>query len=88
MTFLKEVNLYLENLERIAWGEVVAVHAHPRHLHPNESRVGVQNVPDAVIGVVNKNPGPLLCMLIPVRVLKPFVLLTNEQQVLPPLPGR
>ena len=53
-----EVNLCLEDLDRIAWGEVAAVHTHTRYLHPNESCLGPQNVPDAVIGVAHKDPSP------------------------------
>ena len=40
--FLKEEDLGLKDLERIVGREVVAVHTYPRHLHPNEPRVGLQ----------------------------------------------
>ena len=84
---LKEKNLGLEDLERIVGGEVAAVHTHTRHLHPNEHRVGLQEVPDAQISASNKDAGLPWCILKRRRVFGPFVLLTNEQHIGTPLPG-
>ena len=56
--FLKEEDLGLNDLERIVGREVAAVHTYPRHLHPNEPHVGLQEVPDAQIRVTNKDPSP------------------------------
>ena len=47
--FLKEEDLGLKDLERIVGREVAAVHTYPRHLHPNEPRVGLQAIRDAQI---------------------------------------
>ena len=47
--FLKEEDLGLEDLERIVGREVAAVHTYLRHLHPNEPRVGLQEIPGALI---------------------------------------
>ena len=84
---LKEEDLGLEGLERIVGGEVAAVHTHTRHLHPNEPSVGLQEIPDAQIRATNKYSGPPSWVLKPRRVLWPFLLLTNEQYIGPPLPG-
>ena len=75
------------DLERIARREVAAAHMHPLNLHTKESRVRLQNVADAIIVVTRKDPDLPWFILVPGRVLGPFVLLTNEQQVSPPLPG-
>ena len=40
------------------------------------------------VTTVHKDPGPPWCMLIPSRVIGPFVLLTNEQHVSLHFPGR
>ena len=66
--FLKEDDLGLEDLERIVWGEVAAVHTNPRHFHPNEPRVGLQEIPDAQIRATDKDPSPPWCILVPSRV--------------------
>ena len=52
----REENLSLEDLERIVRGEVAAVHAHLRRLHPNEPCVSFQKVPDAIVGLAYKDP--------------------------------
>ena len=46
------------SLLRIVGGEVAAVHTYPRHLHPNEPRVGLQEIPDAQIWATVKDPSP------------------------------
>ena len=56
--FLKEEDLGLEDLERIVRGEVAALHAYPRHLYPNEPRVGLQEIRDAQIRAADKDPTP------------------------------
>ena len=56
--FLKEEDLGLEDLERIAGREVAAVHTHPCHLHSSEPRIGLQEIPDAQIRATNKDPSP------------------------------
>ena len=71
--FLKEEDLGLKDLERIVGREVAAVHTHPRHLHPNEPRVGLQKIPDVQIRATNKDPSPPWCILVPSRVYGPFV---------------
>ena len=53
--FLKEDDLGFEDLERIVGGEVAAVHTDPRHLHPNEPRVGLQEISDALIRATNRD---------------------------------
>ena len=58
-TSLKEEDLGLEDLERIVGREVAAVHTHPRHLHPNEPRVGLRGIPDAQNRAKNKDPSLL-----------------------------
>ena len=55
---LKGEDLGLKDLERIVGGEVAAVHTHTHHLHPNEPRVGLQEIPDAQIRASSKDAGP------------------------------
>ena len=62
-------------------------HTYPRHLYPNEPRVGFQEIRDVQIRAADKDPSPPWCILVPSRVFGPFVLLTNEQHIGPPLPG-
>ena len=45
----------LEDLERNVGGEIAAVHSHTRHLHPNEPRVGLQEISNAQIRATNKD---------------------------------
>ena len=58
LAFLKVENRSLQDLERIIQGEVAAVHTNPRHLHPSEPCVGLQKVPDVIVGVAHKGIGP------------------------------
>ena len=56
--FLKNEDLDLKDLQRIVGREVAAAHTYLRHLHPNEPRVGLQEIPDAQIRAANKDPSP------------------------------
>ena len=85
--FLKKEDLGLKDLEKVVGSEVAAVHTYPRHFHPKEPRVGLQEISDAQIRASNKDPSPPGCILVPSKVFGPFVLLTNEQYIGPPLPG-
>ena len=56
--FLKEEDLGLEAFERMVGREVAAVHTYPRHFHPNEPRVGLQEIPGARIRAAKKDLTP------------------------------
>ena len=56
--FRKEEDLGLKDPEKIVGGEVAAVHTYPRHLHPNEPRIGHQEICDAQLRAAEKYPSP------------------------------